>query len=77
MGAIVNLYSKKYNEISKFLENYNKDKINNTTLEWKKEFKNPKIVICFSDNIVLRITRVKNNYKYTIESEVTTSETCE
>ena len=43
----------------------------------EKEFKNPKNEKCFSDNIVLRITRVKNNYKYTIESEVTTSETCE
>lgn len=43
----------------------------------EKEFINPKNEKCFSDNIVLRITRVKNNYKYTIESEVTTSETCE
>ena len=43
----------------------------------EKEFINPKNEKCFSDNIVLRITRVKNNYEYTIESEVTMSETCE
>ena len=43
----------------------------------EKEFINPKNEKCFSNDILLRITRVKNNYKYTIESEVTTSETCE
>ena len=60
MGAIVNLYSKKYNEISRFLENYNKDKINTTTLEWKKEFKNP---IELADIIGVFID---NNEKYDI-----------
>ena len=53
MGAIVNLYSKNNNEISRFLNNYSEEKVNNI-LEWKKEFKNPieiaDIIGVFIDN---------------------------
>lgn len=53
MSVIVNLYSKKDNEIPRFLNSYNKEKINNI-LEWKKEFKNPieiaDIIGVFIDN---------------------------
>lgn len=41
MSVIVNLYSKNDSEISRFLDSYNKEKIDNNILEWKKEFKNP------------------------------------
>ena len=42
MSIIVNLYSKKNTEIYRFLNSYNKEKIENKDiLEWKKEFKNP------------------------------------
>lgn len=54
MSVVVNLYSKKYKEISRFLNSYNKDKIENNILEWKKEFKNPieiaDIIGVFIDN---------------------------
>ena len=40
MSVIVSLYSKNDNEISRFLNSYNKEKTDNI-LEWKKEFKNP------------------------------------
>ncbi|MDO5555191.1 MAG: hypothetical protein Q4G09_00615 [Clostridia bacterium] len=43
MSVIVNLYSKKNNEISRFLKSYNEKEIidTNNLLEWKKEFQNP------------------------------------
>lgn len=57
MSAFVNLYSKKDNEISKFLDSYNKEDMKNQNkdlLEWKKEFKNPiemaDIIGVFIDN---------------------------
>ena len=54
MSVIVNLYSKNDNEISKFLNSYNKESIDNDALEWKKEFKNPieiaDIIGVFIDN---------------------------
>ena len=53
MSAIVNLYSKNDNEISRFLNSYYKEKTSDT-LEWKKEFKNPieiaDIIGVFIDN---------------------------
>ena len=53
MSVIVNLYSKNNNEISRFLNNYSEEKVNNI-LEWKKEFKNPieiaDIIGVFIDN---------------------------
>ena len=53
MGVIVNLYSKNDKEISRFLNSYNKETINDV-LEWKKEFKNPieiaDIIGVFIDN---------------------------
>ncbi|MBQ3145810.1 MAG: hypothetical protein IJB90_04530 [Clostridia bacterium] len=55
MSAYVNLYSKKNNEIARFLNNYDKRKIQDKNiLEWKKEFKNPieiaDIIGVFIDN---------------------------
>ena len=54
MNVLVNLYSKNNNEISSFLNSYNKEKIDNSILEWKKEFKNPieiaDIIGVFIDN---------------------------
>ena len=54
MSVIVNLYSKNNNEISNFLNSYSEEKIDNTVLEWKKEFKNPieiaDIIGVFIDN---------------------------
>ena len=55
MSAYVNLYSKKDNEIARFLNSYNKQQIEDKTiLEWKKEFKNPieiaDIIGVFIDN---------------------------
>ena len=42
------------NEISRFLNSYTKEKIENNTLQWKKEFKNPieiaDIIGVFIDN---------------------------
>lgn len=56
MSVVVSLYSKKNNEIYKFLNSYN-EKIISTQkklLEWKKEFKNPieiaDIIGVFIDN---------------------------
>lgn len=53
MSVIVNLYSKNDNEITRFLNSYNNEKVNNT-LEWKKEYKNPieiaDIIGVFIDN---------------------------
>ena len=53
MSVVVNLYSEDNNEISRFLDSYNKEKVNNI-LEWKKEFKNPieiaDIIGVFIDN---------------------------
>ncbi len=54
MGVIVNLYSKNDKEISRFLNSYNKEVVENNILEWKKEFKNPieiaDIIGVFIDN---------------------------
>lgn len=56
MSVIVNLYSTKDNEISRFLNNYNnkEDIQDKSSLEWKKEFKNPieiaDIIGVFIDN---------------------------
>ena len=54
MSVIVNLYSKNDNEISRFLNSYNKEEVQNNILEWKKEFKNPieiaDIIGVFIDN---------------------------
>lgn len=62
MSVIVNLYSKKDNEISKFLNSYNnkEDIQDKSLLEWKKEFKNP---IEIADIIGVFID---NNEKYDI-----------
>lgn len=53
MSVIVNLYSENDNEITRFLNSYNNEKVNNT-LEWKKEYKNPieiaDIIGIFIDN---------------------------
>lgn len=53
MSVIVSLYSKDNNEISRFLNSYNKEKVNNI-FEWKKDFKNPieiaDIIGVFIDN---------------------------
>ncbi len=56
MSVIVNLYSKKNNEIFRFLNNYtNQENLQNKDLlEWQKEFKNPielaDIIGVFIDN---------------------------
>ena len=55
MSAIVNLYSKKEKEISRFLKDFNKSNIvSDKLLEWTKEFKNPieiaDIIGVFTDN---------------------------
>ena len=56
MSVIVNLYSKKNNEICKFLNSYNnqEDLQNENLLEWKKEYENPieiaDIIGVFIDN---------------------------
>lgn len=55
MSAIVNLYSKKEKEISRFLKDFNKSNIvSDSLLEWTKEFKNPieiaDIIGVFTDN---------------------------
>lgn len=55
MSVFVNLYSKKDNEIFKFLSSYSQEVLENKNiLEWKKEFKNPieiaDIVGVFIDN---------------------------
>lgn len=56
MSVIVNLYSKKNNEIVRFLKSYNKENIdeNKSILEWKKDFENPieiaDIIGVFIDN---------------------------
>ena len=51
--SVVSLYSKKDNEINRFLNSYNNEKVGNT-LEWKKEYKNPieiaDIIGVFIDN---------------------------
>ncbi len=63
MSVSVNLYSKKENEISKFLNDFNKSLLktnNNSITEWKKEFSNP---IEIADIIGVFID---NNYKYDI-----------
>ena len=60
MSTIVNLYSKTNNEISRFLNNYNEEKINDNLLEWEKEFINP---IELADIIGVFID---NNEKYDI-----------
>lgn len=56
MSIIVNLYSNKEKEISRFLNSFNSVKLKNqNVLEWKKEFKNPiesaDIIGIFIDNI--------------------------
>lgn len=54
MNTIVSLYSENKKEISKFLKSFNNTKIDNDTLEWKKEFENPieiaDIIGVFIDN---------------------------
>lgn len=55
MSVVVNLYSKKDNEIYRFLNDFNKEDINDkNALEWTKEFKNPieiaDIIGVFMDN---------------------------
>ncbi len=55
MSVSVNLYSKKNNEIYKFLNSYNKKLLHDkNALEWSKEFKNPieiaDIIGVFIDN---------------------------
>ena len=62
MGTIVKLYSKKNNEIYKFLNSFNeKENIKDKNLlEWKKEFKNP---IEIADIIGVFI---ENNEKFNI-----------
>ena len=54
MNTIVSLYSENKKEISKFLKSFNNNKIDNDTLEWKKEFENPieiaDIIGVFIDN---------------------------
>lgn len=54
MNTVVSLYSENKKEISKFLKSFNNTKINNDTLEWKKEFENPieiaDIIGVFIDN---------------------------
>jgi len=55
VGIIVNLYSKNNNEISRFLNSYNKEQLaSQNILEWKKEFENPietaDIIGVFIDN---------------------------
>ncbi len=42
MGAVVNLYSQKNNEIKKFLEKfYDKDLVINNDLKWEQLYENP------------------------------------
>lgn len=55
MSVIVNLYSRKNNEIFRFLNSYNKNySQTKNLLEWKKEYKNPieiaDIIGVFIDN---------------------------
>lgn len=55
MSVIVNLYSKKDNEIYRFLNDFNKEDINDkNALEWTKEIQNPieiaDIIGVFMDN---------------------------
>lgn len=55
MSVIVNLYSKKNNEIYRFLNDFNKEDINDkNALEWTKEIQNPieiaDIIGVFMDN---------------------------
>lgn len=55
MSVVVNLYSKKDNEIYRFLNDFNKEDINDkNTLEWTKEIQNPieiaDIIGVFMDN---------------------------
>ena len=54
MNTVVSLYSENKKEISKFLKSFNNTKIDNDTLEWKKEFENPieiaDIIGVFIDN---------------------------
>ena len=41
------------------------------------EFKDPRDDKCFSNSIILRITREKNNYDYSIQGNISTSDICE
>ena len=41
MGAVVNLYSQKNNEIKKFLEKFNKSLVVNNDLKWEYSYENP------------------------------------
>ena len=55
MSACVNLYSKKENEIYKFLNSYKKNELlDSSALEWTKNFENPielaDIIGVFIDN---------------------------
>lgn len=55
MSVVVNLYSKKDNEIYRFLQDFNKDDIKDkNALEWTKELQNPieiaDIIGVFMDN---------------------------
>lgn len=42
-----------------------------------KDFKDPRNKKCFDNDTVLRITKKNNNYSYTIEGEIKTTDTCE
>ena len=55
MSAIINIYSEKYNEIKKFIDNFFEDNINiENNLEYEIIFKNPvvasDIISAFIDN---------------------------
>ena len=55
VGVVVNLYSKKDNEIYRFLQDFNREDIEDkSALEWTKNFKNPieiaDIIGVFMDN---------------------------
>ena len=69
MSVSVNLYSKKENEISRFLKSFNNlNKDNKKILEWEKEYKNP---IEIADIIGVFID---NNDKYDINMWVSLDE---
>ena len=54
MSAVVNLYSKNDNQISKFLNSFNNENVECNILEWKKAYNNPieiaDIIGVFIDN---------------------------
>ena len=69
MSVCVNLYSKKENEIYRFLNSYNKNELQDkSVLEWSKTFENP---IEIADIIGVFID---NNEKYDINMWVSLDE---